>query len=172
MGGRPFDPFRPPTMPVDLAVTALFFTCLIGLVILYTGHPALAPLPGTLDSLRREVQLRPLPSTIRPPSRSPGRSSAPCICPNSGAGIFAPALALAMAGASWRWIESPILRLKERYDYGPPRVPTPIEPVAPEATGFEGVPPVGLSPASRLVPVARVAVAAGSRPRRASRRTV
>ena len=127
LGSPPFNMRDTPSGAADRAVVAALFACVIGLVVRHEGSRLLAPLRvrwlcylGTISYgiylyhltalMLGEVILRRL---HLPPTMS-----------RFAAG---PAICLAISAASWSWIEKPFLRLKDRFRYGRPEVPTPLE---------------------------------------------
>ena len=126
LGGRPFDEERGP-WAFNLTIVAAFFACLIGLIVLHAGHPALAPLRArwltSLGTISYGIYLYHI-AVLLACEWLLRRCGLPTL---AAPGIAAP-VTVVVASASWAWIETPILRIKDRFPY---RRPAPI--TVPEA---------------------------------------
>jgi peptidoglycan/LPS O-acetylase OafA/YrhL len=116
MGGRPFDEESGP-WALNLTVVAGFFACVIGLLVLHAGHPVLAPLRARwlarLGTISYGIYLYHI-AVLLACAWMLDRVGLPTIAAPAIAGP----LTVAVATASWAWIESPVLRLKDWFAYG------------------------------------------------------
>ncbi len=128
--GRPFDEERGP-WALNLTVVPAFFASLIGLVVLHAGHPALAPLRARwltgLGTISYGIYLYHIAVLL-----ACGEALRRLGLPTTAAPLVAAPLTVAVARASWRWVETPFLRFKDRFPYRRPS-PIPTAPVRPVA---------------------------------------
>ncbi|MFO0907299.1 MAG: acyltransferase [Isosphaeraceae bacterium] len=138
----------PAAGPIILALS-LLFSAIVGIAVCQTGNPWLSPLRA--ESLRQLGEMSyglylyhmPILLLAGDIARAFGRRGAP---------LWRHALALgicfAVARLSWLYVESPVLRLKDRFAYRPtpPREPAPINgPVSMGSSSRRGGAPEGRS---------------------------
>jgi len=118
-GLRPFDMTLSTDAALDRTVLAGFFACVIGLVVLHEGRPALAPLRSRwlvyLGTISYGIYLYHMSAYMAADLIAKRLGMAPAFAFS----LLAPAICLAVSAASWAWIERPALRLKDRFRYGP-----------------------------------------------------
>jgi peptidoglycan/LPS O-acetylase OafA/YrhL len=135
LGGRPLDEERGP-WALNLTVVAAFFASVIGLVVLHAGRPSLAPLRARwltrLGTISYGIYLYHIAVLLA------------CVwllrrlgLPTIAAPAISAPLTLAVASASWAWIETPFLRLKDRFPYRRP-APSPVSTRVPSPLVGEG----------------------------------
>jgi peptidoglycan/LPS O-acetylase OafA/YrhL len=113
-----FDASFPQLAPLHSTAACLASAALIGLVVLWSGSRLAAPLRVRwlvyLGKISYGIYLYHL-SAMLFADRAANRFGMPLWVSR---GLVAPALTLGVAAASWKWLESPILRLKNRFRYG------------------------------------------------------
>ena len=139
-GIRPFDMTFSTASALDRTVLATFFASVIGLVVCHEGHPRLAPIRARwlvyLGTISYGIYLYHMSAYMAVDVVATKIGLHPAIA----RGLIAPVLCLAIAAASWRWIERPVLRLKDRFRYAGSPIPAPkrTQPTKPVETADRG----------------------------------